>query len=576
MSDTTRVCGFIGPGDPGRVHRMAEMADLDPREQAVISREDVYVAGSAGLTRRPVADGLAWMFSTATPSPSVFGSADVTWEQAARDADVAGVTVSDGGELSLHAGVSGVQPVYVEISGGVVYFATHLNVLLETTTQRVRPDWTGWAQIIGLGAPLAGRTTVEEIKRLNPMEQVRLRPGQSPKRSMAVWPWEQVTPEAGVDPRSLTGEVLDAMREQIKELPETPLQPMLSGGRDSRLLAGLACELTGPNGGGVDETAPNTLTAWTTSSDTGTTLEELTAARVASRMEISHRIVPARHDAFSQDFRDYAKVTGYQASFHIWLMPVARELAKQRGTVLDGLGGGVFLGGGFPDRPGSTSGGLGEVVEGRFSRLSRYLQVAEELLAPGVGDMLTARSREDFNILAEPLAEHPQGATLTAYLTRTLPGISMAPAAVLGGSLPTAVPMMSHAVVSQALRLTHGKKRDGAWYPDLLRRVRPEFAEIPTAADLTVVRQHVRRGASVEAATWYRSLILGSPVAELLGERLRHGEPRLWQRQLERTRAQHLIRGLALLALWLDQYSGKLVDVDVAALHQGERKVGRL
>ncbi|MDZ5076999.1 asparagine synthase-related protein [Nesterenkonia sp. HG001] len=565
MTETTRVCGMLGAGDPARVRRMAGAAGLAPEESGtavIVDRPAALLIGSTALRARPEVGGEAWMFSTATPEPAGLGTAPVRWEHAARDADVAGVVLEPDGAMVLHTGISGVQPVYVEQHEDVVYFATELNLLVDTAPGLLAPDWTGWAQIIGIGAPLAGRTTVEGIRRLGPMEQVRLEHGGAPRGRRVAWPWEQITPEPGLSPESLTGDVLEAMRGQVAALGESgPLQPMLSGGRDSRLLTGLADELGQPGG----------LTAWTTSSDTGTTLEELTAARIASRLGIRQRIVPGRHDGFAQDFAEYAEVTGHQASFHVWLMPVARELARQQGTVLDGLGGGVFLGGGFPDDPAvlQEGGGPQELMTSRFGRLARYLQVAEELLAPGVAGALTAAGRDDFMRIAEPLAEHPQGATLTAYLTRTLPGISMAPAAVLGGSRPTAVPIMSHQVVSQALRVEHAAKRDGRWYPGLLRRVRPEFDDIPTAADLTTGRQHVRRGASLDAAAWYRELVMTSPAAALLGDKLREGDAELWRRQLTRTRAQHLIRGLALMALWLRRHEDRLTETDPTPLRHG-------
>ncbi|GAB3194120.1 asparagine synthase-related protein [Nesterenkonia suensis] len=574
MTETTRVCGMLGSGDPDRVRRMARAAGLACEGEAaaavVVESGAALIVGSSALRARPDAAGDAWMFSTATPVADVLGGSPRDWESAARDADVAGIVLEDTGAMVLHSSISGVQPVYVEERAGAVYFATQLNLLVDTAEGPLVPDWTGWAQIIGIGAPLAGRTTVQTIRRLAPMEQVRLEPGREPQRHRASWPWEHVTPELGMAPEELTGDVLDALREQLRgaasggaagaDAGGGPLQPMLSGGRDSRLLAGLACE--------NDDV--EALTAWTTSSDTGTTLEELTAARIAHRLGIRQRIVPGRHDAFPQDFKDYAEITGHQASFHVWLMPVARELARQPGTVLDGLGGGVFLGGGFPDSPEALEPGTSAqaVLAARFTRLARYVEVADELLAPGVAESLTAAGREDFTTVAEPLVDHPQGATLTAYLTRTLPGISMAPAAVLGGSRPTAVPIMSHQVVSQALRVEHEAKRDGVWYPDLLRRVRPELAQIPTAADLTTVRQHVRRGASLEAAAWYRGLVLDSPAAALLAPKLREGDVEVWRRQLLRTRGQHLIRGLALLALWLERHQDRLTETDPTPLRR--------
>src|SRR5699024_7057113 len=86
---------------------------------------------------------------------------------------------------------------------------------------------------------------------------------------------------------------------------------------------------------------------------------------------------------------------------------------------------------------------------------------------------------------------------------------------------------------------------------------------VPTAADLTHRRQHVRRGASRAAAQWYRNLLLSSPVGELLSEKMRAAEPPAWSQQLAKTKPQHLIRGLAMLALWLQQYQDQLTSSDL-------------
>src|SRR5699024_4917922 len=105
-----------------------------------------------------------------------------------------------------------------------------------------------------------------------------------------------------------------------------------------------------------------------------------------------------------------------------------------------------------------------------------------------------------------------------------------------------------------ALRLAPHRKADGRWYADLLHAAAPSVTETPTAADLTKRRQHVRRGASRQAAEWYRSLLLGSPVAELLSNDLRTGDAATWSTYLNRTRHQHLLRGLAMLALWCSRH----------------------
>src|SRR5699024_9696123 len=127
--------------------------------------------------------------------------------------------------------------------------------------------------------------------------------------------WEQVEPEPHLKPEDLSDDVVAALRARLNSI-EGHLHPMLSGGRDSRLLTALAAQ------------QHPQVTAWSTSSDIGTSLEELVAARVADTLGVEHRIVPARHEEFSRDFTDYARTVDYMASFHIWLMPVARELSR--------------------------------------------------------------------------------------------------------------------------------------------------------------------------------------------------------------------------------------------------------
>lgn len=578
VSEPTRACGMIGPGDPARLRAMGELLGLG-REHVIADEHSAaadLTSGNplsllgAGVVARPATQGRAWMFSTATPRPARIGPAPLSWEQAARDADVAGLTQHPDGTVTLHTGISGVQPVYVQDDGEVLWFATRLEALVRTAAEPLRPDWSAWAAVLGAGAPMAGRTTVESIRRLAPMESVTCGPDGRCRRASASWPWEQITPEPGlrleeVRRRGLAAQTIDALRAEVATVEDSPRQPMLSGGRDSRMLTGLAAELT--QAAGPDDAA-GALTAWSTNSDIGHTLEELTGARIARLLGIEQRIVTGAQADFATDFLDYARATGFQASFHVWLMPVARELAQQPGTILDGLGGGVFLGGGFPDSSellavGPTPEAL---VENRFARACKYLAAVRELLAPSIAEGIEARTWDDFRLTGEQYAAHPNGATLTAYLTRTLPGISMAPAAVLGSARPTAVPIMAHQVVSRALAVPHAAKRDGAWYPDLMAEVRPEFRDVPTAAELTTVRQHIRRGATREAAAWYRSLVLSSPAAALLGPRLAEGGPEVWQAQLQVTGGQHVIRGLALLALWCAEHEGRLSGLDVAEL----------
>src|SRR5699024_9939373 len=113
--------------------------------------------------------------------------------------------------------------------------------------------------------------------------------------------------------------------------PAGPANPMLSGGRDSRMRTALARR---------EAPQPQQVTAWTTSSDAGSALEELIGARVAQRLGVPQQIIVGGYADFGQDFRRYVDAVDYQASFHFWLTPVAQRLGQQSGPVFDRLGGG--------------------------------------------------------------------------------------------------------------------------------------------------------------------------------------------------------------------------------------------
>jgi len=460
---------------------------------------------------------------------------------------------------SVSATSSAAEPIYLDVNArSAADPSSSLSEIVGASDGLLTPDWDAWAEILAFGAPLAGRTPYEGIRRLQPGESA-VHDGDRWAVRRGDWSWAQVEPEPGLSPEELTGEIIDLIGEQLRSL-DGPVNPMLSGGRDSRLLTAMVLRERSASGRGIDD-----ITAWTTSSDIGTSMEELVAAKIATVLGVRQHIVAARNDAFAEDVVDYARTVEYMASFHIWLMPVARRLAPASGTILDGLGGGVFLGGGFPDdlELAESAAGAAQIVESRFTRLARYLDAADEILAPGVGDELRERAWADFEPVATAYADHPNGATLTAYLTRTLPGISLAPTKVLGGAGQVLMPIVSEPVVTTALRIEHSAKADGLWYPDLLAAADPRLTGLKTAAELSKRRQHVRRGASREAAVWYRDLIKGGPMAEILSDEMRRADIGHWQKQLAKTKPQHLLRGLAMLTLWLEDVGASLTSAQL-------------
>lgn len=521
--------GRLGPGHEGRTHAIT--GDLP----SVLSGDNLAFAAMGAV---PWANrvGASW---SPTPLPAhLEGPA----EHLAREHDAVSV-VDHGTSVELHPGVSGAVPVYFTVEDGrTVYFSSTLEPLTPTT-QLLRPDWDAWAQILAAGAPLDGRTPFTGIRRLKPWQRVTVSQSNGVMVDDGRWRWLDIEPHSS---RSIEP-VLDALHATVAEIGDrAPLAPLLSGGWDSRLLTALATTLPG----GRD------IIARTTSSDTGTVMEELVAAQVAEHLGIHHDVVFARRDEFAADVGRFARAVDYQASFHIWLVPLAQEVAASTATVLDGLGGGLFLGGAFPDPPSA-----GSVIDRRFRRMTHYLQSADAVLAPSVIQGVRDRTRTGFEAVAQDLVDHPFGNTFTAYLTRTVPGISLAPYGLVTGGSHVATPFVHDRVVSAALALPPDIHRDGAMYSALLNLIDEVLAELPTAESLAPwPRPHPRRIASFEAASYLRLLCTQEPVGALLAADLRRADISVWQRMLSLTGPQHLIRGLAMLSLWWQEYADRLAD----------------
>lgn len=564
----TAVCGVLGRMTEAHRKRADQMAELAEAEG--VRWEPSYLlpglslrVNAAAVVQRGERDLTGAWNAAGHLGASLL---DQEWPAAAQQADVCGIRAAARGTGVVHGSVSGCQVLYVHITGGAVFFSTRLRWLAETAGP-LSPDWQAWSEIISFGAPLAGRTTFTGIRRLGPMEYVEAEPSGAVNLKQQHWPWEDYSPQTGTAIHNATHATTEAMAALMRPHLQHAANPMLSGGRDSRMLTALALR---------EAADPSALTAWTTSSDAGSALEELMAARVAGELGLEHKIITGHYSQFGQDFAEYADAVDHQASLHFWLMPVVRKLRQSPGAIFDGIGGGVLLGGGFADPRQAERMGAQELLSARIQARARYLTEAEKVFSPAAGTALRRRAQTGALPLAERYRDHPNAHTLTSYLIRTVPGVAQAPAKVLGGAQPVVMPMVSDQVAQIALSLPHETKAEGAWYPALLAAADLRLRGMPTADDLTGTRHHKRRIASRESARHLAQLIRGGPAAVLLSAELAAadpGDPRgviTWQRLLSVQRPQHLIRGLAMLSLWIEDYGAQLTNTEVGEIsHAG-------
>ena len=534
--------GRTGPRTSGHLVAGSRTPPAQPRDDlpTVLHTPRVHLTGRGAV---PWADGTGASWSPAPLPQTLNGPAD----RIARRHDALSV-VDHGDSAELHAGVSGAVPVYVRTGDDGVRFSSAIQQLV-AADRAIRPDWDGWAQMLATGAPLDGRTTVAGVRRLRPWERVRVDDRGQVSATHANWPWLDVTPSG----RATAEQVGAALSAAVQEIGDrTPLAPMLSGGWDSRILTVLA---------GLHSSEQ--VVARTTSSDTGTVMEELIAAKVAEHIGVDHRILMPRRDQFGDDLHRFAEAVDHQTAFHIWFVPVQRDLHPASGTALDGLGGGLFLGGTFADLSSSDQSALDQ----RFGRLTRYLQAAPAVLSPQAISTIRDRTRAGFETVAAPLADHPFADTFTAYLNRTVPGISHAPYGLLAASTTVATPFLDHRVVTAALQIPADHHRGGRLYPKVLTRFHPQAASIPTAQELVPwPRPHPRRTSAPESARTVRDLVLTEPIRPLVADHLATADLAHWSRLLSTTGGQHLLRSLAVMALWFDHHRTRLGGVDAGEL----------
>ncbi len=539
-----RVVGRLGASD----HRTPDSGDSRAqtgtdavgRLPVVLDRHEATVHATGA---RAWADGrgVSW-----APHP-LPGEVPASAAQNASGHDALSVGVDDEGGY-LQAGISGATPIYVSEHQAGLSFASSISALTQGRAL-IDPDFDGWAQMLATGAPLGGRTTVAGVQRLQPCERARVSADGRVHRERGQWPWLDIEPGGS----GSVQDVAQALAGRVNDLAARgPLAPLLSGGWDSRILTTLAHRAQG-----------EALTGRTTSSDTGTVIEELVAAQVAQRLRIDHRIVAPRADQIADDIDYFATSVDYQTAFHIWLVPLARELDSSTGTVLDGLGGGLFAGGAFPD----DAGHQGSVLEHRFARLSHYLGAAPRVLAARAIEPIRERARAGFMTAAKPLVDHPFAATFTAYLNRTLPGISQAPYGLVGSRSPVATPFLDDTVVRTALSLAPELHSGGRLYPQILAQFDQGLANLPTAQDLSPwPRPHPRRISSLAAATHIRELVLAPQVRMLVNDELASAPVQTWRELLSNTGAQHLLRSLAVMSLWFIEHQSALAGQDASGV----------
>jgi len=391
----------------------------------------------------------------------------------------------------------GVNPVYLRENEGSLFFSTRMAPLI-ALPRRLSVDWSAWASIFVMGAPLGGETPFLEIRRLEGATGLALEKGDQ-TRSLSYAPSWLAGDIAWSDPTSL-GEAVRAGLPPRSALPETPAIP-LSGGWDSRLLAGLAARFY-----------KGRHRAWTSATDDGRDLDVSFAADVAHSLGMRHTTVQQPDSGWP----DLATETRIRAQFetwlHPWLTPLFRRMRNQEISVLDGLGGDVLIKGLFV-----TERLLESPVAQRPDRLFRRLGYQPDRrfvgrLRDGPAQGIVESGRQSFHRIAQRYSDHVNQLALTVLHTRTARVVAVAPTCLLAPEVKTWFPFLHPNVLGLSLSIGPELKTGGALYREVLRRCVPRVAELPSTNDPIPkpALQSRRLQASTEATSWMIDSVLRS------------------------------------------------------------------
>jgi hypothetical protein len=238
-------------------------------------------------------------------------------------------------EIIIGTDKLGFNPMYYSLQREALVFSTSLT-LVKYKIKNASPDFEAWDEILNLDfrSILGEKTTIKEIKRLNPGTRIHIKNGKVTFKTF----WSPEIPER-VDKEiyikrnnELLAEALELTRNA-----QIPKVILLSGGEDSRRIAvtastiGLPITFATQEGihiGDVDQ-------------------DVIIAQEVAEYLKVPinrYRLSPKKTSYNDALYRDYW--LGFETWQHEWILPLIRDLSETTLTY-DGIAGDVTINGHF-------------------------------------------------------------------------------------------------------------------------------------------------------------------------------------------------------------------------------------
>lgn len=540
--DTPLVCGYLGPDRAGLWPGLTSAAPVPVVVRSTGPYHGFAASDAPGLEPVPGHQNgpTAWCWGRYVSErrpPS-------GWQDAAQELGLAGFWANPDA-VRVHADALGFQGVYFRELAGTTYFSNRVHPLAVLGDGPLHPDWRAWGHQLYVCSFPGSATAFTEVSRLVFGQSVRLQGGTvTLDRSIPEWLLtgrDDGTPE----------EVLEALRASVPaEVAREPSVLTLSGGWDSRMLALLLTRYGG---------RPQT---WSTHKDTGGVEDVEYAASVAAALGLDNHVVPTDGPGYWARHREPSLLRfEHEVSLHTWFTPLAARVRRLGLLVWDGIAGDILIR--FAN--GSVIVDAGDRAAQRHAQWTTWSRT-------GVPAVNYYGVRPDLAQLwwQEGYAEYLRGGAifdglpselaLRAITHKTNRQIAAAPLRLFAPDVPVGLPFISAPSMRVLSRLATERLADGAFYRDLLHRLSPEVAGLPSTNDgLRRIPRTTRPGQdhrrvfssmATEIAADPTVLSLFTPEAQAA---LREGAPR-------GVVSREVLQWAQNLASWRRRYAGWLTD----------------
>ncbi|MEO6471787.1 MAG: hypothetical protein ABIR57_07820 [Aeromicrobium sp.] len=508
---------------------------------------DAFILSQHPLTPWHGTSSRGFVWDAINPSAKV-----ADWKDAMHAACAPGLAITDDG-IILHASEWAVQPVYIHRQGDVLLFATTINAILRLVDGKLDPDWDAWAAILAVKCPLGGRTPFASIARLGAsishVVDTRTRRFSSARESPR-------TIGENREPAS-AAEIAETIKLALVSDPDLdPSSPQeggylaslpLTGGWDSRMIAGTACNLFGPGA----------FSALTTPKHTEGDDPDVTAStQVATFLGITQTVTFPDSSTFSTYASRAFELVEYETWEHLWFEPAVAHLHQRKLPVLDGLAGDALFKNDIVSEDLLAARTTAEVGDRLWGILNKLPKSAAPGLPDHLRDELVARARVDMEVSRSGLEGMRDEGRHAMLRTRTCHGIALAPYKMIASHTRAITPHLHPDVANAILSVPWQQKSNSALARAVLEEIRPGLSKLPSTNDRprTLPTTGSMRWDSPNSMDWTRERM--SRLNELAHVGLSADDATaLHAKRFERWR-----NGLIVLACWLETYESRLTS----------------